>query len=253
VPVREPRDPEVLLRPAVEGTLRALRAARDAGIGRVVLTSSSAAITSGPPRADGIYDENCWSDPDAPDTPVYNRAKTLAERAAWDYVARDAPEMALTAINPVVVVGPPLDGEYGASVYMVARLLEGRDPLLPRLGVTLVDVRDVADAHLAALDRPGTAGQRYYLTERFLWMREIAGEIRAACPESRVARRQAPDLLVRALGLVSRDIAALVPRLGQEMRTENGKARRELGLAFRDTRESLRQTARALQGEGVPA
>ena len=248
VPFGVPRGADALREAAVGGTLRALRAARGAGIRRVVLTSSSSAIMNAKDPPGGVYDETCWTDPDDPAIGPYPRAKTLAERAAWE--AAEATDIALTTVNPTFVTGPPLAPGLSASVRVIARLLKGRDPFLPRTGMTMVDVRDVAAAHLAALDRPATVGARLFLHDRFLWAREIAALIKQACPASRVATREAPDLLFRALGLVDRKIAAIVPSLGRRPVADGSRTLARLGMSLRDTRDSLRETARVLTDRG---
>ena len=161
LPMAQPRDENELVRPAVDGTLRALRAAHAAGIRRVVLTSSSAAVTNVAGNVDTKkFDESDWSDPSGPGITPYTKSKTLAERAAWDFVESQAPGMELTTINPCLVLGTPLDDHYGTSLRIVERLLRGRDPMLPKVGIGVVDVVDVARMHVRAITAPGTAGQR---------------------------------------------------------------------------------------------
>lgn len=248
VPFGVPRTADALVEAAVGGTRRVLTAAHQAGIRRIVLTSSSSAIMGAAPPPDGVFDESCWTDPEAPGTGPYPRSKTLAERAAWEIA--DAQGQTLTSVNPTVVVGPPHAPIYSASIKVFARLLKGRDPFLPRTGMTLIDVRDVAAAHLAALDRPDTEGQRLFLHERFLWAKEIAAILRRACPGTRVATREAPDLVFRALGLIDRKIATIVPNLGQRPKVRNDRTRAALGIAFRDTRASVAETAELLWRNG---
>ena len=160
LPMKQPRDENELVRPAVEGTLRALRAAHAAGIRRVVLTSSTAAVTHRPPGLEkDKFDESDWSDPSWTGMSPYTKSKTLAERAAWDFVENEAPDMQLTAINPCLVLGRPLDDHYGTSLRVVERLLRGKDPLLPKVGMGIVDVTDVARMHVRALTADGRAGE----------------------------------------------------------------------------------------------
>lgn len=248
VPFGVPRGADALLGAAVGGTRRALGAARGAGIERVVVTSSSSAVMNAKAPPGGVYDDTCWTDPDDPTIGPYPRAKTLAEKAAWDIAG--AAGLRMTSVNPTVVAGPPLDAALSASVKVFARLLKGRDPFLPRTGMTLIDVRDVAAAHLRALDRDETVGARLFLHERFLWAREIAALLKEAVPDSRVATREAPDLLFRALGLFDRKIAAIVPNLGVRPVADNGAALQRLDMRLRDTRETVRETARVLTAKG---
>lgn len=160
-PGDEPADRMELIRPAVKGTTRALEAAHQAGVHRVVLTSSCAAIYK-PAGADLSQPRTRadWTDPDGPATSAYEASKTLAERAAWDFVAAH-PEMHLTTINPGAVFGPPMDEHYGTSLGYVEQILSGAMPMLPELSMPAVDVRDVARMHAAAVALPQTEGQRF--------------------------------------------------------------------------------------------
>ena len=128
-PLSQPRDENDIIRPAVDGTLRAMRAAQAAGVSRVVLTSSVVAIEATDKA--GAYTEDDWSDPGHPKSNAYYKSKTMAERAAWDFVA-DNPEMQLTTINPALVLGEPMDGNYGTSLELVERILGGKDPIAAR-------------------------------------------------------------------------------------------------------------------------
>lgn len=242
-PMRPPGDPEALLRPAVEGTRRVLQAARAAGVRRVVLTSSSLAVMR--PQEPGPQEESQWSDPEAPSTSAYARSKTLAERAAWEFVA-GVPGMALTTINPGLVLGPVLDRHFGASLALVQRLLRGRDPLLPRISFPVVDVRDVAEMHLRAAQRPETAGRRYLATSGTMTLQDMARELKAAFPQRRIATRQAPDLLVRAVGLMDPAVRDLLPMLGQVCALSNARARHEMAMRFIAPADALRASAEGL-------
>ncbi|MDB4254924.1 NAD-dependent epimerase/dehydratase family protein [bacterium] len=159
-PLDQPKHEDDLIRPAVDGAMRALRAAHAAGITRVVLTSSTAAISgSALPAGDTSFDETNWTDPTDPDVAAYARSKTLAEQAAWDFVRNDAPDMNLTTINPGFVLGAPLDQHFGSSIQVIERLLRGKDPMLPDIGFATVDVLDVAEMHVMVIEKPETFGQ----------------------------------------------------------------------------------------------
>ena len=250
-PIAQPKDEAELIRPAVDGTLRALRAARAAGIARVVLTSSVAAVAyHAPSVTKPVMDEDDWTDvADATATP-YVKSKTLAERAAWDFV-QGAPGMALTTINPVVVIGPPLDRHFGSSVSIVERVLAAKDPMLPNFGFGIVDVRDVAEMHLRALERPETAGRRYIAADRFLWFKDIAAIIAAEYPDRRITRHVAPNFVLRALSLFDPAIRSILPGLGRRDEISNLRARSEMGINFIDAADSIRDTARFLVENGL--
>jgi dihydroflavonol-4-reductase len=246
-PIAQPKDESVLIRPAVEGTLRVLRAAHEAGVDKVVLTSSVAAIVHGDlPEGRDTYDEDDWTDLQHKTVTAYIKSKTLAERAAWDFVANEAPDMALTAINPGFVVGPALDGQIGGSLSVVVRLLSGKDPMLPRHGIPVVDVRDVAEAHLRALQRPEAAGRRYAVAAGSMWFAEMGAVLKAAHPERKIATRTAPNMAMRLLGLFDREVRIIVPSLGIIERLSNERATTELGMTFIAPDQSIRDTAQHL-------
>lgn len=181
LPLAQPDDEQEIIRPAVDGTLRALKAAHRSGIGRVIVTSSSAAVayTELEPGRE-LHDERGWTDLTDPRATPYVKSKTLAERAAWDYVEKNAPDIGLTTINPVFVLGPPLDDTLGTSLLVVQRLLRAKDPMLPNFGFATVDVRDIATMHLRALQRPDTIGRRLIGGERFLWFVDMAKTLHEA-------------------------------------------------------------------------
>ena len=229
-PITQPKDAADLIRPAVEGTLRVLRAAQTAGVARVVLTSSTEAIMN--PLKTGLHDESDWTDPAAADSSPYRQSKVLAERAAWDFVAGPGAGMALTVINPGFVMGPPLDGNYGSSVGVIARILQGRDPMMPDLGFNCVDVRDVAEMHLRALQRPETAGRRYLAVAGSMTMVGMARALKAAFPARRIPTMQAPWPLLWLLGRFDPQIRSILPMIGRREEASNARARAEMGMQF---------------------
>ena len=246
-PLSQPKNAQDLIRPAVQGALRALNAAKAAGVMRVVLTSSSAAVAGGPlPPGKTAFDESDWTDPNAPGTSAYTQSKTLAERAAWDFVRDIAPQMQLTTINPGLVIGQPLDKHFGSSVSVVERFLNAKDPMLPRFGLPAVDVRDVALAHVRALATPSSAGKRYITSDRFLWFTDMGQILKARFPTRKIVTRQAPDFVVRILALFDKAIASILPVLGKRNEVSGARAQAELGITFRDARESLVETAQFL-------
>ena len=243
-PMTQPRNENDLIKPAVQGTLRAFRAAHAAGIKRVVLTSSFAAIMESelqPGKA--AYDEENWSDPDRATISPYNKSKTLAERAAWDFVRDNAPDMALTTINPTMVLGPPLDTNFGTSVQVVQRLLRAKDPMLPRFGLAIVDVRDVAEMHVRAISIPESAELRFLAADRFFWFHEMAQTLKASFPNRRIVTRRAPNIVVRFLAIFDKAIAQIVPILGVRFDVSNARAREVLGINFIPGAQSITETA----------
>ncbi|MEI8126823.1 MAG: aldehyde reductase [Actinomycetota bacterium] len=243
-PIARPKHEDDLVRPAVDGTLRALRAAQAAGIRRVVLTSSTAAIM-GHAAPDGVtvMDETYWTDVDLPSTDPYSKSKTLAERAAWDFVTNEAPEMALTTINPVLVVGAPLDEHFGSSVSLVERLVKRQDPMLPDLEMAVVDVADVARMHVSALASDEAKGQRFIASAGTMSFVEMATTLRDAFPQRKFVTRQAPNFLVWILGIFDSTIRAARPMLGQRMLVTSKKAQTTFDLQFVTPQQSLIATA----------
>lgn len=247
-PMSQPKDPAALITPAVEGTLRALRFARAAGIRRAVVTSSTVAVINETRR--GIQDEADWCDLTAPATTAYAMSKTLAERAAWDFATQEAPDMALTCINPGLVLGPPLDAHFGTSMNLVKRILKGRDPMVPMIGFICVDVRDVAEMHLRAVQQPETAGKRYLAAAGSMTMPDIAMVLKQAYPNRRTATRVAPLFVLRFLALFDPAIKGILPSVGQLYEVSNARARREMGMRFIEPADALRASADWLLTQG---
>lgn len=246
-PQAQPTDPQEVIRPAVEGTRRALNAAADAGVTRVVLTSSVAAIRHpGPPE---VQDERDWLDPEAPTSTPYDASKALAERAAWD-LARER-GLRLTAINPSLVLGPLLDRQSGTSVGLVMRLLRGRDPVTMNINLSAVDVRDVALMHVRALSLPATEGERIIASAGLLPLPEMARVLKRAFPDRRIPTLAAPDWLVRLLAPVVPDLRDAAAYLGRKDLVSNDKARRLFGMEFIPPQEAALATARDLLARGL--
>lgn len=228
-PITQPRDPAKVIRPAVEGTERVLKAAAAAGVVRVVLTSSTAAVLN-ESKPDTLQDEADWCDVHLPTTTPYAKSKTLAERAAWE-IAK-ARGLRLTTINPGLVLGPPLDEHYGSSLALIERLLTGKYPMLPPFGLPVVDVRDVAEMHLRALQRPETEGRRYLAASGSMAFVDMGRTLKAAYPTRRIPVREAPKALVRFLALFDPDIRSILPKLGHLERVSNARAVKEMEMEF---------------------
>lgn len=241
-PLTQPKNENDVIHPAVDGAVRALRAAKAAAVGRVVLTSSCVAVMYTELRQGrDSFDEDDWTDLRHPAANAYAKSKTLAERAAWDFVRGEASEIALTTINPGVVLGAPTDGKYGTSVRVVERILRGEDPMVPQVGFPIVDVRDVAEMHLRALTHDDTAGKRFIAADRFLWLQEIAEILKAAHPDRKIVTRRAPNLLMRMMGWFDKEIASIVPLLGVREDVSNSRARSVMGMQFIDAAHSVQE------------
>ncbi|MGJ4945004.1 SDR family oxidoreductase [Bradyrhizobium sp. HKCCYLS1011] len=254
LPSHVPKDENELVVPAREGTLRVLRAARDAGVKRLVLTSSFAAIGYGHPSRETPFDENDWTNVESDDAQPYVKSKALAERAAWDFIAREGGGLELTTVNPVAVLGPALGRDVSASITLVQALLDGRTPAAPRIYFGLVDVRDVADLHLRAMENPAAKGERFLaVAGEPMSMVEIARVLRQHLGQAgrRVPRLEMPDWVARALALVVPQMRGMLPMLGRRRRASGDKARRLLGWTPRPNEEIIVATAESLLQLGL--
>ena len=240
-----PRDRDALIAPARDGALRVLRAAVDAGIGRVILTSAAATARD---RASGQSSEDIWADPDDPQLEAYRRSKIVAERAAWDFMRDHGDRTTLTTLHPGAVFGPLLPGIDPASVWMVQNLLQGRPTRLLNLGLSVLDVRDLALAHVTALEAEGAPGQRFLVTGEFLWMSQIARILREGLgPDgAQVPTRVLPNALVRLLSVFQPQLRMFRHDLGKRREVDHGKASRILNYHPRPAHETLLDCARSL-------
>ena len=249
-PAGAPKHEDELIVPAREGALRVLRAARDAGVKRVVLTSSFAAIGYGHPVQQAPFDETSWTDTNSNEATPYIKSKTVAERAAWDFMAREGGALELSVVNPVGVFGPVLSNDFATSIVLVQRMVNGTMPFCPRLYFGVVDVRDVADLHLRAMTHPAAKGARFLATgDETLSVLEIARLLRSRLAPpvaSRIPTRELPDWVVRLIGRFNPALRQLSPQLGKIRRSTNIKARRVLGWAPRSNEEALVATAESL-------
>jgi nucleoside-diphosphate-sugar epimerase len=251
-PPNQPKNEDELIIPAREGALRVLRAARDAGVKRVVLTSSFAAIGYGHEPIDQPFTEEDWTDIDK-GVSAYVKSKTLAERAAWDFIAREGGTLELAVINPVGVMGPVLGPDYASSIQMVQQLMSGAMPGLPNLSFGIVDVRDVADLHLRAMTNPAAKGERFLATAGLMFFSEGAQLLKARMGDAavHVPTRTLPDWLLRAMALISPAAREIVPNLSKVRKASNEKARRVLGWEPRSKEDAIVATAESLVELGL--
>jgi len=255
VPLRPPANEDELIAPARDGALRLLRAAAAADVERVVMTSSVAAVGSGRQRdRAGKLSETNWSDLDQP-IDAYAKSKTIAERAAWDFVTAQPADrgLELATINPALVLGPPVATDHSPSVEVIRKLLAREMPACPRLGWSVVDVRDVAAAHIAALTAPAAAGHRYICAGPFLWIAEMADILAAHLADTgrRVPTRRLPDLLFRVAALFDPTLRLVVDDLGRRSDFDTTAIRRDLDWTPRPVSETINETADGLIAHGV--
>jgi nucleoside-diphosphate-sugar epimerase len=244
------KDPDDVIVPARDGTLRVLRAARDAGVARVVATSAFHAVGFGHPRSDHTFTEDDWTVLDGPGVDAYGASKVLAERAAWDFVRAEGGSTELTTVLPVAVMGPVLGRDVSGANHVVQRCLNGQLPGYPDLYLPIVDVRDVAFAHVAAMTAPGAAGQRFLVAgdDPAMAMREIGAILRDhfGSAARRVPTRTIPDVVVRVAALFSAEFRSVAADLGFVKQVSNERARRVLGLQPRPARDAVVAAAESM-------
>ncbi len=253
IPAGEPKDPDDLIVPAREGALRALRFAKAADVKRVVMTSSMAAIAYGHGQGRAPFTEADWSNVTSVDAYAYIKSKTIAERAARDWMAANGVGMEYVSINPAAVLGPVLGADFSTSLEVVKKLLDGALPGLPNLGFGVVDVRDVADLHVLAMTTPGLDGERFIAQGRFIWMREVAEVLKAGLgPQAkRVPTRGLPDWLLKLLANFDATVKMVVPELGRRREASAAHALERLGWKTRDEAQTILDCANSLIEKGL--
>jgi nucleoside-diphosphate-sugar epimerase len=253
-PQEVPRNEDELVVPAREGALRVLRLARDAGVKRVVLTSSFAAIGYGHPLQQAPFTEHDWTSPNGADVLPYTKSKMVAERAAWDFIAGESRGLELSVVNPVGVFGPVLGPDYSTSILIVQKLLDGAVPGCPRISFGVVDVRDVADLHLRAMTHPAANGERFLaIAGDFMSMREMAQVMksRLGSMARRVPVREIPDWLVRIAAFYDASVKQILPELGKHRNATSAKAQHVLGWTPRSREDAIVATAESLARLGL--
>jgi nucleoside-diphosphate-sugar epimerase len=250
-PPAQPKDPDELIVPAREGTLRVLRAALDAGVERIVVTSSVAAVGGGS-EASASLDESNWTDLASTKLTPYARSKTVAEQAAWDLVREAGESERLAVVNPGAILGPALSEDRSFSLEMIERLLKGM-PGIPQIGFSVVDVRDVVDLHIRAMLAPEAGGERFVAVAQFLWMSEVAAVLRDGIGEAaaKVPTRSVPNLVVRALGMFDPAVRSIIGQLGRRNAYSSAKAKTLLAWSPRPAEETIVECARSILLLGV--
>ena len=247
-PLVMPKNEEEIIRPAVDGTIRAFKAAKNAGVKRVILTSSNAAVFGRDlPKGAKAFDETMWTDVNHPiGRAPYRRSKTLAERAAWDFVKNEAPEIALTTINPTLVIGKPLDEKFGSSMAIIDQLIKGTKRMLPDLRVGIVDVKDVARMHVDSIKIDATKGERILASTGTLSLSEIAKIIQANNPDLKVITRSAPTWLLKLRAIFKKEERPALLLVGRANLISNAKARSLFTFPFIAPEVSIVESAKFL-------
>lgn len=242
-----PKYEDQLIKPAVEGALRILKAAYANNVKRVVLTSSIAAILYGEYAAQQTEDN--WSDPKNKRSTPYYKSKTLAEQAAWQYAK--ASGLSLSVINPGIILGPVLEKDYGTSAELIIKLMDKSLPGLPKIGFTISDVRDVAKAHILAMLNPEAEGERFIAAGKFMWMSEIADVLRGQYPGYSIPKRTLPGFIIKIISLFDPAVRTVIKDLGFKHNLSNLKAKRILNWSPRSEKESIIATANSLIQQGI--
>lgn len=249
-----PKDENEMIVPAREGTLRALRFAKEAGVKRFVQTSSMAAVAYGRSEKEYTVDESDWTDVTHPDVYPYVKSKTISERAARDWVAEQGGDMEYVSVNPSMVLGPVDDADFSPSVEAVRQVLAGAMPMAPDLGFAVVDTRDVAGLHVRCLEEPGLGGERFLAAGRFLKIIEIADILRERLPAAhtrKVPIKVMPNWMVSVLSLFNPGVKSIKSEVGKSRHVDASHAKNRLGWETRPAEESIVDCAKSLIEHGV--
>lgn len=241
-PIKMPKDENELIRPAVDGTLRVLNAASKMGVKRVVLTSSFAAIGYGKKNLKEKFTEVDWTDPNDSNISAYVKSKTLAEQAAWDFMEKDGGGMELAVINPRYILGPALGRNFTTSLTAMKQIFDGSMKRLPNVGYGIVDVRDVADLHIRAMQHPEAKGQRFLASnDEPVSFPEIAQLLRDKLGDKarNVSTKVFPNWLVRVAALFNPVARGIAPVLGKRLVSSSDKAKNTLGWTLRSSEEAI--------------
>ena len=254
-PLAVPKNENLLIVPARDGALRAVRFAEEAGVERVVLTSSAAAIAYGHPISKTQFTKDDWTQVENPSVAAYAKSKTIAERSARDWVAENAPDMIFCSINPVAVFGPIANDDLSTFIEMVQKMLDGSIPLAPNMGIGVIDVRDVAAAHVAAIEAPSEVVKdgRFPMQQRFLWLKEMADSLRERAPElaRKAPKRSMPDFMVKMLAPFVAEMNTLKSELGKTRDVDGTHTAHVLSLDYITAEQCLEDTARSLAEHGL--
>lgn len=252
-PLDVPKDADELIVPAREGALRAVRFAKAAGVKRFVLTSSMAAIAYGHSKGVRMYNEQDWTNLDDPGVMPYPRSKTVAERAARDWVKANGEGMEFASVNPAGVFGPLMSDDLSTSIELVKQLLEGKVPMCPDVGFGIIDVRDVADLHYRAMTAPDIQDERYVCSGPFLKMIDAAHILREHLGDraSKVPTKKMPDWLLKLFAIFRPELKQLVNELGNVRGGDSTHAEKTLGWTMRPPEEAILATANSLIERGI--
>lgn len=249
-----PKQEDDLILPAKEGVLNVLKAASSNGVKRVVLTSSIAAIMYGRDKKhrSGLYNETHWTDfTNRKDSTPYYRSKTIAEKAAWDFMEKDKSGMELVTVCPGAILGPVLETDFGTSANIVIKLLNGSTPAIPDLGFEIVDVRSVADLLIRAMEMPEAANQRFLGTAGYVTFKEVAQILKETYPSKKISSKSIPSFLVGFLSNFDKTLKPILTDLGETRKADSSKARTILLWQPIPNREAILSCAESVMELGI--
>ena len=239
-------DEDFFVKPAVEGVQRALKFSKKHNVKKVILTSSFAAIHETLNDRQECFNEEDWSNPNKPGISFYAKSKTMAELAAWEFMEMENPDFSLAVINPVLVMGPSLSKDVGTSNSLVKNMINGSVPGTPKIHIGIVDVRDVASAHILAMESSSADGERIIVSEKELWVHEVAAILRDA-GFNKTPKVVFPKWLMKIVALFRKDLALMIPMIGKRRDVSSSKARELLGWKPMKAELSIIDTAQQLK------
>ena len=239
-------DEDFFVKPAVEGVQRALKFSKKHNVKKVILTSSFAAIHETLNDRQESFNEEDWSNPNKPGISFYAKSKTMAELAAWEFMEMENPDFSLAVINPVLVMGPSLSKDVGTSNSLVKNMINGSVPGTPKIHIGIVDVRDVASAHILAMESSSADGERIIVSEKELWVHEVAAILRDA-GFNKTPKVVFPKWLMKIVALFRKDLALMIPMIGKRRDVSSSKARELLGWKPMKAELSIIDTAQQLK------
>ncbi|NNF32489.1 MAG: aldehyde reductase [Saprospiraceae bacterium] len=246
-----PKHEDDLIIPAKKGALNIIQAASKKSVKRVVMTSSSGAITYGVSKHK-TFNEEDWTDvTNKKDTTPYFRSKTIAEKAAWDFIKSNDSDLELTVINPSLITGPIIEKDYGTSGELIKKMIEGSMPALPDIGFPTIDVRSVAEAHILAMETKAAAGERIICSGEYYTVSDIASIIRPLYPNLKIPKSKLPNFGVKIFALFDKEARTILLDLGTRRKLDNSKARQLLGWEPMDGKEGVISMAKSMIEHGV--